>query len=124
MLLTAILYSLDTPPGTKLLFKDLKFNDGFLLMDKKDVEVLGGSVPALIEAWKASQVSLSSSLFLMCIYSLIRLFIHVFVHYSIECILSISIDIYISVHAIDGVYVVEPQNKETFSVAAGRRRSS
>jgi hypothetical protein len=95
---SALLYSLDTPPGTKLLFKDLKFNDGFLLMDK-DVQVLGGAVPALIEAWKAAQVSLFTFIPLVCpfilLFSVFTPFIHTFYYsllhvfvkyYSIHCV--------------------------------------
>jgi len=42
------------PPGSKLLFEDVKFSDGFFLLDRRSKwKFLGGIVPSLFAAWKA-----------------------------------------------------------------------
>jgi hypothetical protein len=50
-------YSLATPPGTKIrLIRDVKLWNGFILLDGKNFQFLGGEVPDLIEEWKVQQV--------------------------------------------------------------------
>lgn len=47
----------NTPPGTKILLKKgpIRIAHGLLLLDSKNVEVLGGVVPSLIEKWEVSR---------------------------------------------------------------------
>jgi hypothetical protein len=48
---------LATPPGTKIrLNREVKLWNGFILLDAKNLQFLGGEVPDLIEEWKVQQV--------------------------------------------------------------------
>lgn len=51
--------SLVTPPGTKIrLIKDVRLWNGFILLDAKSFQYMGGEVPDLIEEWKVQQLLL------------------------------------------------------------------
>lgn len=51
--------SLVTPPGTKIrLIKDVRLWNGFILLDAKNFQYMGGEVPDLIEEWKVQQLLL------------------------------------------------------------------
>lgn len=51
-------FSLKTPPGAKIrLNGTVKMLNGFLLLDAKNLQLLGGEVPELIEDWKIQQVT-------------------------------------------------------------------
>jgi hypothetical protein len=48
---------LATPPGTKIrLNREVKLWNGFILLDAKNLQFIGGEVPDLIEEWKVQQV--------------------------------------------------------------------
>lgn len=49
--------TLDTPPGTKVYFKCEKISlfHGFMLLKPKDIQVIGGKVPQLIEKWELNR---------------------------------------------------------------------
>ncbi|KAL5274057.1 TDRD3 family protein [Megaselia abdita] len=50
-------FSLDTPPGTKVYFKCEKIPlfHGFMILKSKDIQVIGGKVPHLIEKWELNR---------------------------------------------------------------------
>ncbi|XP_046447616.1 tudor domain-containing protein 3-like isoform X2 [Daphnia pulex] len=51
--------SLATPPGTKIrLNREVKLWNGFILLDAKNLQFMGGEVPDLIEEWKVQQLLL------------------------------------------------------------------
>jgi len=46
-----------TPPGTKVcLVGTVRLSSGIILLDSKNIQILGGEVPELIEEWKIQQV--------------------------------------------------------------------
>lgn len=49
--------TLDTPPGTKVYFKSEKIPlfHGFMILKSKDIQVIGGKVPQLIEKWELNR---------------------------------------------------------------------
>ena len=47
--------SLGTAPGTKVLLKNPEFYNGRLLLRQKAIQVLGGLVQELYDAWKAQE---------------------------------------------------------------------
>lgn len=49
--------TLDTPPGTKVYFKSEKVPlfQGFMILKPKDIQVIGGKVPHLIEKWELNR---------------------------------------------------------------------
>lgn len=52
--------SLKTPPGTKVcLVGTVRLSSGIILLDSKNIQILGGEVPELIEEWKIQQLLLN-----------------------------------------------------------------
>ncbi|CEF69020.1 RE01471p [Strongyloides ratti] len=52
--------SSNTPPGTKVLFKEkITFSDGLLLLSDDNIKVLGGNVEKLINRWKMDKIAIS-----------------------------------------------------------------
>ncbi len=50
--------SLDTPPGTKIKIKgNVEVANGFLLLSKSSVNVLGGRVEGLLKKWHTTKAS-------------------------------------------------------------------
>lgn len=46
-----------TPPGTKVcLVGTVRLSSGIIFLDSKNIQILGGEVPELIEDWKIQQV--------------------------------------------------------------------
>lgn len=51
------MFSVDTPPGTKILMKGpIKIKANLLIVTNKNFQVLGGHVSYLVEKWKANKV--------------------------------------------------------------------
>ncbi len=51
------IFSLDTPPGVKLLIKPkTKVSNGFYILNDQTCEVLGGNVNELVQKWKLNKV--------------------------------------------------------------------
>ena len=51
-------YSHDTPPGTKIKIKGrVECPNGFMLLTKSSVEVLGGMVEGLLKKWSSTKAS-------------------------------------------------------------------
>jgi tudor domain-containing protein 3 len=49
--------NLNTPPGTKILLKGLiKIKSGLLLIDSRNMSILGGNVEHLVTKWKTARV--------------------------------------------------------------------
>lgn len=59
MLVTALVYfSINTPPGTKILLKGtIKLKANLLILNSQNVQVLGGHVDHLVTKWKQAKVS-------------------------------------------------------------------
>lgn len=56
-LISASLYSLNTPPGTKVkLLGNVPVKNGILLLDDSKIAVLGGEVDHMIEKWALQRV--------------------------------------------------------------------
>ena len=52
------MYSLDTPPGTKIKIKgNVEVANGFLLLSNSSVDVLGGRVEGLLKKWRTTKAS-------------------------------------------------------------------
>ena len=50
--------SINTPPGTKILLKGtVKLKSNLLILNKQNVQVLGGTVDHLVTKWKQAKVS-------------------------------------------------------------------
>lgn len=53
-----LIFSFNTPPGTKLKLKgEMVISHGLLLLHTENVEVLGGKVTVLVEKWLTNKVS-------------------------------------------------------------------
>lgn len=56
---TTEIFSAQTPPGTKLrLVGKIPMENGMLLINETNCQVLGGNVPKMIEKWNMEKVSL------------------------------------------------------------------
>jgi hypothetical protein len=55
-------YSVTTPPGTKILIKSPHVRNGKLLLSEENAEVIGGQVHELYTSWKANKVEKNSFL--------------------------------------------------------------
>ena len=56
-----MMYSLDTPPGTKVSIKgSVAIVNGFMLLKKSSMEVLGGRVEGLHKKWSSMKVGMNS----------------------------------------------------------------
>lgn len=57
--MSTFLISLSTPPGTKVCLKGtVPLVSGFLLLEPRHVEVLGGKVEKLVLKWETQKVSI------------------------------------------------------------------
>jgi hypothetical protein len=54
---TVEIFSLDTPPGVKILIKPkTKISNGFYILNDQTCEILGGNVNELVQKWKLNKV--------------------------------------------------------------------
>lgn len=44
-----------TPPGSKVLLKNVKIVNGFLCLNQSNTKLLGGNVPHLFEKWEVAK---------------------------------------------------------------------
>lgn len=57
-----------TPPGSKILIRNVRTQNGFLCLNQNNTKLLGGNVPHLIEKWEmAKSVQYHSRNVGMCI---------------------------------------------------------
>ena len=59
------IFSMKTPLGTKVrLLQPARLSHGFILLDGKNLQVLGGEVPHLMDEWRIQQVSCHCKLYI------------------------------------------------------------